>query len=156
MDMPKRRRWFNGMVSPQRRNGLLPVTGNHRLQSPTAFEAHEAECQTDCDQDGWPQGFFAIQLGSQYAVTLSNDCPPQLLTALQPGDVMELVPDTTIHGAPAVRVDYGIFQVGYLDCSQRSLLWRLMMKDFHVFGRVAKIESTATGHALWLTIYLGD
>ena len=60
MDMPKRRRWFNGMVSPQRRNGLLPVTGNHRLQSPTAFEAHEAECQTDCDQDGWPRGQPAV------------------------------------------------------------------------------------------------
>ena len=157
MNMPEsRRRWFNGTVSLNWRQGLLPCPGNNRLQTPADAQELSAEDQGEDCQDDWPEGCAATRLGTLYAVTLASDCPAQLLAALQRGDLLELVPDANPHGAAAVRIDYGIFQVGHIDCSQRSLLWRLLTKGFDVIGRVAKIEQTATGQALWMAIYLGE
>lgn len=157
MNMPEsRRRWFNGTISLNWRPGLLPCPGINRLQSPTDAQEPCVEDPTESDQDHWPDSSTATRLGTLYAVSLASDCPAQLLEALEPGDLLELVPDVTLHEATAVRIDYGIFQVGHIDCSQRSLLWRLLTKGFNLFGRVAKIEQTTTGQALWINIYLGE
>jgi len=156
MNMPERRRWFSGAVSLEKLNGFLPGPGHHRLQPSTASHVQSSEDQAAYEQDEWPQDSAVTRLGSVYAVTLSRDCPRQLLTALQPGEVLELVPDANLHGDPVVRIEYGIFQVGYLACAQRSLLWRLLTKNFHVFGRVARIETTATSQTLWISVYLGE
>lgn len=156
MNMPERRRWFSGAVSLEKLNEFLPGTDQHRLQPSTVSQADCSDGQAECDQEAWPQDDTVTRLGSMYEVTLSRDCPAQLLTALQPGDTLELVPDANLYGDPLVRIEYGIFQVGRLGCAQRSLLWRLLTKGFHVFGRVAKIEPTATGQTLWITVYLGE
>ncbi len=134
MGMPADRlRWFR---PDSRRQLRTPGSPQSRRQPP--------HLSTTGDTTRWrlEPGFFVEGV--------RQCCPGTLLRSLQVGDRLELAPEDIAPGL-AVRVEFGIFQVGYAPASASRLLHRLLRQGIGISAQVGKLDLKAPlERALWI------
>lgn len=149
------RRWFNGIGSVNRHFDWDSPRGCNYEEPPALRTLPAGDAAPDRLAGAPPRDYKLMPVAGTFAVDIAADCPAQLLAALQPGDVLELVPDSGPLEPAAVRIEFGIFQVGTVLPPQCQLFWRLLTKGFDVVGRVVCIQAQPqSAPKLWVAAYL--
>ncbi len=85
-----------------------------------------------------------------YVTGLGGHCPATLLRSLRPGDELEVTPDLGADSS-RLRLEYGIFHVGYVPRGGAHLLAKLLERGFEVAARIGRIDLTAPlEQAVWV------